>query len=112
MAQLGDEFYFILYNHEIYNRGRTRFYCLRQRSVGPENQYLLFIQFNTVKPQPRRRRCVRPPMEKESKHFMKAILPSPIHATQILSSLYSYETKRCCFTPLFAMFSESGLDAF
>ncbi|WJX63573.1 hypothetical protein P8452_48442 [Trifolium repens] len=35
--------------------------------------------------QPRRRRCVRPSavLEKESKHFMKAILPSPIHAKQI-----------------------------
>ncbi|CAJ2638426.1 unnamed protein product [Trifolium pratense] len=30
----------------------------------------------------RRRRCVRP-SEEESKHFMKAILPSPIHAKQI-----------------------------
>ncbi|CAL5187316.1 unnamed protein product [Lathyrus oleraceus] len=31
-----------------------------------------------------RRRCVRPTSpEKESKHFMKAILPSPIHAKQI-----------------------------
>ncbi|XP_045786508.1 B3 domain-containing transcription factor VRN1-like [Trifolium pratense] len=33
----------------------------------------------------RRGRCVRPSavLEKESKHFMKAILPSPIHAKQI-----------------------------
>ncbi|WJX36383.1 hypothetical protein P8452_24268 [Trifolium repens] len=34
--------------------------------------------------QHRRRRCVQvQPSEKESKHFMKAILPSPIHAKQI-----------------------------
>ncbi|PNY12437.1 B3 domain-containing protein [Trifolium pratense] len=34
--------------------------------------------------QPRRGRCVRPSLpEKESKHFMKAILPSPIHVKEI-----------------------------
>jgi len=45
---------------------------------------------------PRRRKCVRTSApEKESNHFMKAILPSPIHSKQIVSLFCTFIMHAC-----------------